>query len=53
MKYMLFIYQDETILDEDGRQHCYQETGALASELQARVSFWRRRRSSRLLPQPA
>jgi len=39
MKYMLLIYQDETILDEDGRQHCYQETGALAYELQARGQF--------------
>ena len=33
MKYMLLIYQDETILDEAQREACYRESAELAHQL--------------------
>jgi len=35
MKYMLLIYGDENLLDEDWRQACYRESTALTHELTA------------------
>jgi hypothetical protein len=35
MKYMLLIYQDEQVLDDATREHCYAESTQLAHQLQA------------------
>lgn len=35
MKYMMLIYQDEQVLDEATRTHCYAESTQLAHELRA------------------
>jgi len=39
MKYLLLIYMAENAMTEDERQHCYQESTALAHELQAKGQF--------------
>jgi hypothetical protein len=39
MKYMLLIYMEENALDQAARQHCYQESTALAHELQRNGQF--------------
>jgi hypothetical protein len=33
MKYLLLIYQDEKVLDDNTRQHCYEESLRLAHDL--------------------
>ena len=39
MKYMLLIYQDETVLSDSARQACYVESAALARDLHAAGHF--------------
>jgi hypothetical protein len=39
MKYMLLIYLAETAIDEEERQHCYEESTALTHELNSRGQF--------------
>ncbi len=39
MKYMLLIYMDEHILDEEQRQHCYEESTQLAHDLKSKGQF--------------
>lgn len=39
MRYMLLIYQDENVLSEADREHCYQESAQLAQELHAKGQF--------------
>jgi hypothetical protein len=39
MKYMLLIYLDEHALNQTEREHCYQESTALAHELKANGQF--------------
>jgi hypothetical protein len=35
MKYMLLIYGDEAALDQEAREHCYQESAQLCHELKS------------------
>jgi hypothetical protein len=39
MKYMLLIYLEENALNESERQHCYEESSALAHELKSNGQF--------------
>jgi hypothetical protein len=39
MKYMLLVYGDEHALDEAAREKCYQESGELVQEIQAKGQF--------------
>jgi hypothetical protein len=39
MKYMLLIYLEETALDEKDRQSCYEESTALARDLQGNGQY--------------
>lgn len=39
MKYMLMIYQDEQVLNDDEREDCYRESTQLAQDLTARGQF--------------
>ncbi len=39
MKYMLLIYMDEQLLNEDEREHCYGESTELAHQLIAKGQF--------------
>ncbi len=39
MKYMLLIYMGENAINEDERQHCYQESTQLAHDLAAKGHF--------------
>ena len=39
MKYMLLIYSAETAINEEERQHCYEESTALTHELNSRGQF--------------
>jgi hypothetical protein len=39
MKYMLLIYQTEDAINEEERQHCYQESTQLAKELNSKGQF--------------
>lgn len=39
MRYMLLIYQDEKVLDDDVREVCYQESLELAHDLKASGKF--------------
>jgi hypothetical protein len=39
MKYMLLIYQAEDAINEEERQHCYQESTQLAKELNSKGQF--------------
>ena len=39
MKYMLLIYMGENAIDENQRQHCYQESTQLCHDLKARGQF--------------
>jgi len=39
MKYMLLIYMDENVLNEEERQDCYQKSTHLAHTLKARGQF--------------
>lgn len=39
MKYMLLIYQDEKTLTQDVREHCYEESLALAREIKEKGQF--------------
>ena len=39
MKYLLLIYQEETILNETDRQHCYEESTRLAHDLHEKGNF--------------
>lgn len=39
MKYMLLIYMEEQAMNETERQHCYEESTALAHDLKASGQF--------------
>ena len=39
MRYLLLIYEDETVLDDDERARCYVESTQLAHDLQAAGQF--------------
>ncbi len=39
MKYMLLIYEDEQALDDDIRDHCYDESLQLVENIQAKGQF--------------
>jgi hypothetical protein len=39
VKYMMLIYQDEAVLDEDTRQKCYVESVQLANDLHATGNY--------------
>jgi len=39
MRYMLLIYQDENLLSESDRAHCYEESAGVARELQASGNY--------------
>jgi len=39
MKYLLLIYMDENALDQEAREHCYQESTELVHELHAKGQF--------------
>jgi hypothetical protein len=39
MKYMLLIYAADNAIDEEQRQHCYEESVALTHELNSRGQF--------------
>jgi hypothetical protein len=39
MKYMLLIYTAENAINEEERQHCYEESTALTHELNSRGQF--------------
>jgi hypothetical protein len=39
MKYMLLIYMEEDAMDQDGREHCYEESKQLAHELKRNGQF--------------
>lgn len=39
MRYMLLIYQDENVMSEAEREHCYVESAQLAQDLHAQGKF--------------
>jgi hypothetical protein len=39
MKYMLLIYMDEKVMNEEERQHCYVESTQLAHDLKANGQY--------------
>ncbi|HEX3877015.1 MAG TPA: YciI family protein [Bryobacteraceae bacterium] len=39
MKYMLLIYMDEKVLNQEQREHCYQESAQVAHELARKGQF--------------
>src|ERR1043166_7313831 len=39
MRYLLLVYQEEKTLDQETREHCYEESTALTHELAAKGQF--------------